>query len=514
MNSDDLATRVETLCSRDAEAFDARVREEAVWLREAISSGQFDSDVPTVGLEYEWYGVDTDGALVTLSPDADALPGGETEVGRHQFELQVSPQPLSAAGFETVETELRARFEAASDHLLDAGARLVSDGMWTIPPAEESSLEYLTDSEATEGGPLATNMVDSARYHAQSRAAATNLDAPHVSYDGETVLLNSLTTSIQPHFCVPEAAALPEYFRYALRVAGPLLALGVNSPFFPPELYDDDASAEAILADGRMENRIGVFESVMNAETGQRKVRFPDDVASIDEAVSSVVDDPTVLPLAPDPDDPDDLDQLTNFEHKHGCYWRWVRPVFDARDDGGSNVRIEFRPIPGQPTLADSVAFFGLVAGLLTDLPRRDHPVASLEWGDARDNFYAAAADGLDAELAWIDRDGTPVTSTDAVFTDLFTCAHAGLETAGFDAEEATSVLEPLRTRVDDRRTPAGWKREQVRERLDAGDSLETAIRGTQRAYIHEQAATFEDGRFDAWGSPREGTPGLGQESG
>ena len=510
MNSDDLAARVETLCSRDTEAFDARVREEADWLLEEVSAGTFDSEIVTVGLEHECYAVDADGALLTLPSHMDDLPGCEKEVGRHQLELLVSPQPLSEAGLQTMATELRARFEAASDHLLDAGERLASDGVWTVPPSEQGTVGYLSNREATDSVSLATNMVDAVRYHAQGRKTATNLDAPHVAYDGDTALLNSLTTSIQPHYVVPEAAALPEYFRYALRIAGPLLALGVNSPLFPPELYDDDVDAETILADSKLENRIGIFESVMNAEDTLPKVAFPDDVASVTEVVESIVEDPTLLPIHDD----DSPDPLTHFQHKHGCYWRWVRPVFDAGAEGTPNVRIEFRPLPGQPTIGDSVAFLGLFAGLLTDLPRRDHPVASLEWADARDNFYAAAADGLDADLTWIDCDGNSVPSTDAVFADLFRCAHAGLETAGLDADEATAVLEPLRARVDDRRTPAGWKREQVRERLDAGDSFETAVRGAQRAYLHEQAATFEDGRFDAWGTPREGTPGLGQEPG
>lgn len=233
MNAEELATRVETVCTRDTGAFDARVCEEAEWLLDAVDAGEFDSEVVTLGLEYECYAVDGDGALRTLPPALEDLPGCEAEIGRHQLELQASPQPLSGAGIETIETELRARFETASDHLLEEGGQLASDGVWTLPPRDQGAEEYLTDCDDA-AVPLATNMVDKVRYHAQGQQAATTLDAPHVSYDGETALLNSLTTSIQPHYAVPEAAAaLPEYFRYALRVAGPLLALGVNSPLFP-----------------------------------------------------------------------------------------------------------------------------------------------------------------------------------------------------------------------------------------------------------------------------------------
>ncbi len=492
MDARQLASRVEAICTRDPAAFDARVRQEGEWLLDAVAEGEFDSDVRTVGLEHECYAVDEDGALTTVSSPPDDLPGCEEEIGRHQLEFQTSPQPLSAGGLDAVAVELRARFEAASDRLLGPGEQLVSDGVWTIP-ADEGSVAYLTDCEESGATPLATNMVDVARYHAQGQAADTKLDAPHVTHQGETALLNSLTTSIQPHYVVPTATDLPEYLGYALRVAGPLLALGVNSPLFPPDLYDD-ASAETILDDCRMENRIGIFESVMNDEDATPKVAFPEDVESVADAVGSIVDDPTILPVQPD-----DPDRLTHFTHKHGSYWRWIRPVFDEGLVGPANVRIEFRPLPGQPTIRDSVAFLGLFAGLMTGLPRMEHPVAELDWADARDNFYAAAADGLEADLQWIDRTGERTTSTDALFDDLFTCAREGLEAVGFEPGRATEVLAPLTARVARDRTPARWTLDRVRDRLDADTSFERAVFATQREYLRRQRKTFDHGRFDSW---------------
>ncbi len=61
--------------------------------------------------------------------------------------------------------------------------RLVSDGLWTIPPEGESATTYLTDSierpaDDTNGSErsirIATNMSDSARYHAMA-----NTDQPN-----------------------------------------------------------------------------------------------------------------------------------------------------------------------------------------------------------------------------------------------------------------------------------------------------------------------------------------------
>ncbi|WP_267640927.1 hypothetical protein [Haloarchaeobius amylolyticus] len=494
MNRSELATEVAAVSTRDSASFDERVRDEARWLLSAIVNGEFDSSHTTVGLEYECYGVDDEGSLLTMPQAVIDRPGMEKEIGRHQVELQVSPQPFSAAGLEAIESEVRARFEAANEALAAHGGQLASGGMWTIPPTDKGALEYLTESDGSHDVPLATNMVDTVRYHAQGHGAATRIDAPHVTHEGETALLNSLTTSIQPHHVVPEATELPRYHRYALRVAGPLLALGVNSPLFPPDLYEAEAAPRAVLTDCRMENRIGVFESVMNAEDEAPKATFPADVDSVGDAVSSVVEDPTILPMQFD-----ERDDLTHFSHKHGCYWRWIRPVFDERSDGTSNVRIEFRPIPGQPTIRDSVAFVGLFSGLLTALPRMDHPVAELDWATARDNFYGAAADGLDADLEWLDREGDRTDSVADCYDDLFACARQGLSMAGFEDDEADRVLAPLESRVTRDRTPADWKLDRVEHGLDAGLSFERAVEDTQRAYLRMQAETFEDGCFARW---------------
>ena len=55
------------------------------------------------------------------------------------------------------------------------------------------------------------------------------------------------------------------------------------------------------------------------------------------------------------------------------------------------------------------------------------------------------------------------------------------------------------RWRVANRTTPASWKRERVRARLDDGDDFETAVHDTQREYIDRQSETLVEGGFSAW---------------
>jgi hypothetical protein len=522
-----LADGVREALSVDAEAFAERAAEEAEIVKQELRDGSFDNHQSIVGFEYEFYAVG-DGrwseesrageyALMRVPRRLLELMGFEKELGLHNAEMCTSPQPLSDHGLRAQLAEVRARLEAAENTAGVEGMRLVSDGLWTIPPAGETAEGYLTDSVAVDGVVVAVNMSDAVRYHAMANSRRDDLadgdgaaadaesepvvalDAPGVSLAAETVMPESLITSIQPHYQVAHAETLPRHFRYALRIAGPLLALGVNSPFFPPELYDDGWDGERVLAEGATENRVHVFESVLNARTDADKVRFPRDFRDVETAVDRIAADETLIPM-PDPGGSDRFDDaFATFRTKHGSYWRWVRPVFEGASRSAANARIEFRPIPGQPTVRDSIAFQAAFAGLMQSLAQREHPVIGLDWETARDNFYAAAADGLDADLEWVGLDGERTTDTDALYADLLDHAEAGLRTAGCADDEAAAWIAPLRWRVENRTTPASWKRDRVRDRLDGGDDFETAVYETQREYIDRQSETLIEGGFSAW---------------
>jgi hypothetical protein len=298
--TEELAANVSDALAVETAKFEKQARKDADYVKDELQRGTFDNNQSIIGLEYEFYAV-TDGrwtrsdseratSLMRVPRRLLNMIGFERELGLHNAEMLTSPQPLNAEGLTAQESEVRARLRAALDCTKAEGIRLVSDGLWTVAPTGESARRYLCDSIEDHGIRIATNMSNAVRYHAMANgplaANTMQIDAPHVSLSADTVMPESLITSIQPHFQVAYANDLSRYFNYALRLAGPVLALSVNSPFFPPELYDE-VEPQQILADGYAENRISVFESVLNTNE-MKKVRFPRDLESTETLLTAL----------------------------------------------------------------------------------------------------------------------------------------------------------------------------------------------------------------------------------
>ncbi|MFB6138692.1 MAG: hypothetical protein ABEJ42_10230 [Halobacteriaceae archaeon] len=527
---DELAAAVADALETDAEEFTRRARAEVEAILAEIESGTFDNPQGCVGLEYEFYAVEEPGAGVDRSGEPAALArvprrlleyvGFEKELGLHNAEMSTQPEPFTEQGVRAQGASVRARLSAAGEPMRASGLRLVSDGVWTRAPTGSTATEYLDASAVHDGIRLASNMSSAPRYHAMSNtgtdAMAMRVDLPHATVEADTIMPVALTTSVQPHYQLPRARELPAHFRYAVRVAGPLLALAANSPLLPADCYDDP-TAESVSEDGWAAHRVPLFEGTLNPpgpdgggyvgtpdetdvpEGPERgKVRFPRDVDSVRTALERIATDETVVPMPVSPHDRFD-DDFAHFRLKHGTYWRWVRPVFGGASRTAANARIEFRPLGGQPTVRDTVALQATFAGLLVGLVRADHPVSELPWSVARRNFYAAARDGLDADLTWIDATGEETADAARLYDDLFEHAAVGLRAQGFSDGAVGEILQVLRERVDRGVTPASWKLDRMEAHLTDGASVPGAIAATHRDYVDHQRGTLLDGSFLDW---------------
>jgi hypothetical protein len=490
MVGDDAADAVaDSRSAATREAFERRVREQADRIRSDIRSGRLDTGEYAVGMELEAYAVDGEGRPTEIPEAVFERADCGTELGVHNLEVNSPATPFDAAGVADQAAHVEGGVAAADRALDDAGLRLVLDAMWTVPPAGGTDA-YLGSVERRDGMVAAANMRHNPRYVALDndllghKGGTVTVDVPGARLEHPTILAESLTTSIQPHLQVPEVEAFPRQFNAALRTLGPVLSLATNSPFLPADCYTDDPD---VVDATHHELRVTVFEESINAAP-ENPVRFPADLERPTDVVDAVLDDETYAPVLYDEGEKSGYRAtIREYDHKRGTHWRWVRGVVGGQPVGsereGASLRIEYRPLPTQPTVRDAIGLQLLTVGLLRGLAEADHPLPDLPWDAARDCFYDVVSEGPDAELAWVTETGERTGDRTVVYDEVFEYARRGLRAAGLDDDAIDDYLDPIERRRDGS-VPSAWKKARVRDALDDGATLPEAIERMQRAYI------------------------------
>ncbi|MEF8856242.1 MAG: hypothetical protein V5A16_02335 [Haloplanus sp.] len=514
MTDDDVVELVSRSLSADAvEPFRERAEAQADWLRDQLDAGRLDNGAFTVGLELECYAVDATADAPRLARVPDSVfetAGANKELGLHNVEVNTDATVMDEAGLAEQAAEIRERTRAARSAADDVGQELVLDAMFAVPPREGTEA-YLGAVAERDGVVFAKNMRQDPRYVAidndtlrHTDGDSITLDVPGATVDFPTILFESLATSIQPHLQVPEAADFPAYYNAAIRTMGPLVALSSNSPFLPADLYGEVADPAALVDSTHHELRIAVFEQSVNA-TPNPKVRVPGDIDDAAGVLDRLLADDCYAPFLREWIEGEESrhslpDRIWELDHKRGTYWRWLRAVIggdhvDADNDEYS-LRIEYRPLPTQPTITDIVGLQALTAGLVRGLVDADHPITDLPWSAAEASFYDAVEHGLEADLAWITADGERTSDADVIFDEVFAHAYRGLDAACVPRADAERYLAPIEARWAERFTPSMWKKAQVREALADGGDLEAAIEHMQSRYVERSR---ESDSFAEW---------------
>jgi gamma-glutamylcysteine synthetase len=176
--------------------------------------------------------------------------------------------------------------------------------------------------------------------------------------------------------------------------------------------------------------------------------------------------------------------RLEELRLHQGTVWRWNRAIYDP--DAGGHLRIEFRALPAGPGIADMIANAAYLVGLTLGLaPEEEAWTASLDFEKARNNFYRAARQGLEAALSWPAGPGGRVETVKArdLATRLLPIARQGLLSGGVDSAEADALIDVIAERIATGRTGAAWQKRVLAD-LESRSNRDEALAGMLERYL------------------------------
>lgn len=454
--------------------YERRLSDEAELLHTQLSEGRF-SDIGDIGgyeleswlVDHNYFPSPINQPFLTRLNNPLVVP----ELSRFNVELNGAPLPLQGNVLSALARELDQNWQQCQDvaHGMDSVLMMVG----ILPTVRQADL-------------CLANMSDSKRYRALNeqvlmqragRSLRIRVDGREtLDIDHPDVMLEAATTSFQIHLQSPQRNAV-RYFNASIIAAGPLLAAAGNSPLlFDTDLWD--------------ETRITLFEQsveiVDESSLENHRVSFGQGYAreSLFECFAhNLATHPVLLPILMD----SPPQQFAHLRLHNGTIWRWVRPLIGFDPDGTPHLRIEQRVLPAGPTIADMMANAALYFGLARFLASlSDAPESRLSFEHARNNFYAAARDGLRAPMTWLD--GSTTDAKTLLLEEILPMARHGLKILNINKPDINHYLGILETRIQTGQTGAVWQRN-YREKHQA-DSLRLVAAYLERqrsgAPVHE----------------------------
>ena len=419
-----------------------------------VNEERFETGVRRIGAEQEMFLVDAGmrpASVATKVLEAAADPRLTTELARFNLEANLTPRLFTGDCLRQMQREIEEVLDLARVHAQPHRSEVLLAGILPTLRKQDLGLE---------------NMTPNPRYYALNNAMVgerggdfqvviRGLD--ELSTTHSNVMLESCNTSFQLHLQI-EPQEFAAMYNLAQAITGPVLAAAVNSP---------------TLLRHRLwaETRVALFEksvdtrNVAHREIGHRpRVFFGDDWVrdSVVELFRDNISHFRVVVIGDeDPESSNaalergELPRLSALCLHSGTIYRWNRLCYGI-NDGVAHLRIENRVLPSGPTVVDEMAnaafFFGLMMGLSQQIERIDR---MMRFDDAKENFFAAARHGLDAQLRWVDGRSYPARTL--ILDKLLPAAQVGLEHMKVDGDDVEHFLRVLAERVESERTGARW---------------------------------------------------------
>jgi CBS domain-containing protein len=428
-----------------------------------LERGRFETDVRRIGAEQELFLVDDRWQPAPIVNDV--LDEAEddrlvTELTRFNLEFNMEPVGFGDTCLRGIETELSETLASTRELVRSVGGDIVLTGI--LPTVHLSDLAL-------------DNMTPSPRYYALNDALMKlrggpaqfqirGVDELFVKHD--SIMLEGVNTSFQTHFQVaPDEFA--RFYNIAQVVAAPCLAAATNSPLlFGKRLWRETRIALFQQAVDTRSSNLYLREMSPRVHFGTGWVEesvmeiFKEDISRFHVILTTDLNENPFEVLQNG-----GVPELQALSLHNGTVYRWNRPCYGLTD-GEPHLRIENRILPSGPTPADEVAnaafWFGLVSGLAE---RYDDIRDVISFPKAKNNFVAAAREGLASQFAWLEGQ-KQIPAHRLILEDLLPTAENGLRTSGVDEGDIDRYLGIIEKRVESGQTGSQWQ-------LDSLDAME-----------------------------------------
>jgi len=368
-------------------------------------------------------------------------PLATPELAKFNIELNNTPLPLKGTCFHQFEEELHTVFNDADRVANDMDSHILLTGI--LPTLEPGDCSLPNMSKMKRYKAL-NEIIFKARGSKPLKLDIRGKEQLQLTKN--SVMMEAATTSFQVHLQTPWKQA-HHYYNASIMASAPLMAVSANSPLLcGKQLWQ--------------ETRIPLFEQAVDTGSGRQRVSFGSGYAesSITECFEENLRDyPVLLSMLFD----DHADAYSHLRLHNGVIWRWNRPLVGFDPDGTPHIRIEHRIFPAGPTIADMIAnavfFYGLTQSLMEQISSQNG-LPGLPFSQAKQNFYQAAQQGLEASILWNNKlyQGTGLKKL--VIEELLPQAETGLQQLGISNDSITHYLGIIADRTRTGQTGAVWQ--------------------------------------------------------
>jgi CBS domain-containing protein len=422
-------------------------------LEKMVEDDLFESDVRRFGAEQELFLADEGGRPVCASMSIlEKLDDYHftTELAQFNLEFNMDPFVIEGKCLSEMERQASDLLKKAQDVAIRCGADTALTGI--LPSLRKSDL----GRESMTPLPRYNALDESTRKMREGLLDFRIKGVDELSITHDSVMLESCNASFQIHLQVTpkEFAGL---YNASQALAGPLLAAASNSPLlFGRRLWQETRIALFQQAvETRKKNR-DIRQTTERVYFGKKWVKdsvselFKEDITRFRTLLGADLDEDPLALLKRGV-----LPELKALRLHTSTIWRWNRACYGITD-GKPHLRIENRILPSGPSVLDEVANSAFWLGLMLWSAESGIRFSEeMEFETAKENFIAAARNGLKTQFTWFG--GKTYPADRLILDELIPRAREGLAGAGLAGEDSDRYLGVIHERVKSGRTGSKW---------------------------------------------------------